>query len=308
MAGLLLAPLTVAAQGAPGAPAQPGPSLRPPPGAPAPQPAPLPLPLPPAAPLPLPGLAPGVLPAPQPLPPAPEATGIIRPALVAELSQSTVEITTGFTGTELLVFGATDRLLGPQPGGAAQDDVVVIAHNAAQPMIVRRKVNVLGFWINGPSARFRRVPGYYAVTATRPLRELLPPDELDSKRIGLAHLPLESTGVQDPAYRQALEQLKRDAQLWQEPEMPLHIAGSRLFRARLHLPATVQTGDYVVEVLLVRDGRVRARQALDFKVDRVGMAARIADVAADAPLVYGVLCVLLAAFAGWLGSVLFRRG
>ncbi|MBO1080130.1 TIGR02186 family protein [Roseomonas haemaphysalidis] len=298
LAGLLLAPLCAAAQGVPASP-DAGLPVLPPPA----------LPLPPLTPLPPPP-APGgadAPPAPRPLPTSPEAAGIIRPALVAELSQSTVEITTGFTGTELLVFGATDRLLGPQPGGAPQDDVVVIARNAAEPMIVRRKVNVLGFWINGPSARFRSVPGYYAVTATRPLRDLLPADELETKHIGLSHLPLEATGVQDPAYRQALEQLKRDAQLWQEPETPLHIAGSRLFRARLHLPATVQTGDYVVEVLLVRDGRVRARQALDFKVDRVGMAARIADVAAEAPLVYGVLCVLLAAFAGWLGSVLFRR-
>jgi len=305
-------------------PAAAQPALLPPGAADAP---PLPLPLPPAPlPPPAPGsgapgigspglAAPGLStpgpvdapPVPRPTLPAPEAA-IIRPALVAELSQSTVEITTGFTGTELLVFGATDRLLGPQPGGAPQDDVVVIARNAAEPMIVRRKVRVLGFWINGPSARFRSVPGFYSVTATRPLRDLLAADELETKRIGLAHLPLDSTGVQDPAYRQALLRLKLDSQLWQEPETPLHIAGSRLFRARLHLPAIVQTGDYIVEVLLVRDGRVRARQELGFRVDRVGMAARIADVATEAPLVYGVFCVLLAAFAGWLGSVLFRRG
>nr|WP_237182391.1 TIGR02186 family protein [Roseomonas marmotae] len=234
-------------------------------------------------------------------------TRIARPALVAELSQRTVEITTGFTGTQLLVFGATDRLLGPQPDGSPGDDVLVIAQNAPEPMIVRRKIQVLGLWINGPSARFRSVPGFYAVTGTRPLREMLSLQERATKHLGLDQLPLQSTGVQDADYREALLRLKQDSRQWQEQETPMHIAGSRLFRARLDLPATVQTGDYQVQVLLIREGRVVARQELGFEVDRVGVAARIADVAEEQPLVYGLLCILLAAFAGWMGSVLFRR-
>ena len=43
-------------------------------------------------------------------------------------------------------------------------------------------------------------------------------------------------------------------------------------------------------------------------MDRVGTADRIATVAEDQPVLYGLACVFLAAFAGWLGSVLFRRG
>jgi uncharacterized protein (TIGR02186 family) len=251
---------------------------------------------------------------PSPAPAAPVLEGpadptarIARPALVAELSQQTVEITTGFTGTQLLVFGATDRLLGPQPGGAPGDDVLVIAQNAPEPMIVRRRIRVLGFWINGPSARFRSVPGFYVVTGTRSLRDMLPDDERSTKHLGLDKLPLQSTGIQDPDYRQALLQLKQDARQWREQDTPLHIAGSRLFRARLDLPATVQTGDYQVQVLLIRQGRVMARQELGFRVERVGAAAQIAEVAEQQPLVYGIFCVLMAAFAGWMGSVLFRR-
>ena len=323
--GLLLAALLPAA-----APAQPAPppaahpvfeelALAPPPGGrpailpPAPT-APLLVqspPLLPDAPAPLLPPPPAPVPAPVPAPAAPvldaPAAATPRPALVAELSQARVEITTGFTGTELLVFGATDRLIGPQPGAGHGDDVLIVAQNAPQPMVVRRKIRVLGFWINGPSARFRSVPGVYLLTGTRPLREMLSADERSTKRLGLENLPLESTGIQDPSYRQALLQLKQDAHLWWEADTPLRIAGARLFSARLPLPATVQTGDYRVEVMLVRDGRVLARQELGFRVERVGTAASIADVARQEPLVYGVICILLAAFAGWMGSVLFRR-
>jgi uncharacterized protein (TIGR02186 family) len=298
------APLSPAPQGALADPVPQGAPASPDPATPLTQLLPPPLPAPPPAPAPLPGPAPAT-PGAADLPAS--VADLARPALVAELSQTRIEITTGFTGTELLVFGATDRLIGAQFGTGAGDDVLVIAQNEPEPMVVRRKTRVLGFWINGPSARFRSVPGFYALTGTRALSDMLSADERSGKRLGLDSLPLESTGVQDPAYRQALLRLKRDAQLWQEQETPLQVAGSRLFSARLHLPATVQTGDYQVQVLLVREGRVLARQELSFRVERVGTAARIADVAEQQPLVYGMICILLAAFAGWMGSVLFRR-
>ncbi|MFC4168695.1 TIGR02186 family protein, partial [Teichococcus aestuarii] len=187
------------------------------------------------------------------------------------------------------------------------DDVLVIAQGPAQPMVVRRKVRVLGLWLNGASARFWRVPGYYLLAGTRPLAEVLSEEERAAKRIGLEALPLEAAGNQQSEFREALMELKQAAGLWGEAGS-MHIAGARLFRASLPLPATVPTGDYLVQVLLVREGRVVARQELGFRVGRVGTAARIANVAKVQPVVYGLLCILLAALAGWLGSVLFRRG
>ena len=111
-----------------------------------------------------------------------------------------------------------------------------------------------------------------------------------------------------PGTMAALLGLESDSGLWLEDPAPVEIAGSRLFHARLQLPAAVPTGDYQVEVLLVRSRRIVARQALAFRVDRVGAADRIATVAADQPFLYGLSCILFAALAGWLGSVLFRRG
>ena len=40
---------------------------------------------------------------------------------------------------------------------------------------------------------------------------------------------------------------------------------------------------------------------------RVGTAAEITTVSHEQPLLYGLACIALAAFAGWIGSVLFRR-
>lgn len=226
-----------------------------------------------------------------------------QPALVAELAETKVEITTGFTGGSILVFGTAAR-----PIGATGDEILVVATGPGQPMVVRQKVRVLGFWVNGPSARFPDVPGYYAIAGTRPPWEMLPEPERQERRLGLDALPLRATGRQAPAFRAALLELKQQEGLWAEQATPVAIAGGQLFHARLPLPATVLTGDYTVQVLLVRQARVVARQELIFRVDRVGTAASINALARQAPALYGLLCVAVAALAGWIGSILFRRG
>jgi uncharacterized protein (TIGR02186 family) len=235
--------------------------------------------------------------------PAAAQTPASTPLLTADLSTERVEISTGFTGASVIVFGATEALIGPQSG----EDVVVLAWGPPQPTVVRRKVNVLGFWVNGPAATFPEIPGFYAIAATRPVWDLLPEEARRSGRLGLDALPLRAEGSQAPAFRAALLELKQQDGRWQEYAAPVAVAGGRLFSARVSFPDTVQTGDYRIEVLLVRDRRIVARQELFLRVDRVGTAAWIATIARNAPLLYGVGCILLAALAGWLGSVLFRR-
>lgn len=224
--------------------------------------------------------------------------------LVAALSRTDIEVTTGFTGASLVVFGSTEQPIGP--GG---DEVIVVARGPTRPIVVRRKVSVVGIlWVNGPSARFPEVPGYYVLAGTRPAWQILPEEERQRNALGLDALPLRSTGARSPRFRAALLDLERSSGMWLEDSRPVEIEGSRLFYVRLPLPAAVPTGDYKVEVLLVRSRRIIARQELEFRVDRVGAADRIATVARAQPVVYGMACVLVAALAGWLGSVLFRRG
>ncbi len=234
---------------------------------------------------------------------APPARAQDDQPLVAALSQPEVQITTGFSGAALTIFGSTGEPLGP--GG---DEVLIVVRGPTRPMVVRRKEHVLGFlWVNGPSARFAEVPGYYAIAGTRAVWQILPEPIRQQNALGLDALPLTSTGARSPAFRAALLDLERESGLWKEHVAPIEIIGSRLFHMRLDLPATVPTGLYRVEVLLVRSRRIVARQDLSFEVDRVGTADRIASVADDQPLIYGILCVVLATLAGWLGSVLFRR-
>jgi uncharacterized protein (TIGR02186 family) len=234
----------------------------------------------------------------QPVPPP-----VAPPSLAAELSTNRIEVTTAFAGGEILVFGATERLI-----GQAGDEIIVLATGPATSLVVRRKIQVLGLWINGPSARFNRIPSFWILAATQPVAEMLGEADRAELRLGLDLLQLPQLGGRAPEFRAALRELKQNSGLWVDQVRPVQVSGGRLFHARLPVPSTVQTGEYRVQVLLVRQRRVVARQELSLEIERVGSAARIADVAEDLPVLYGVASILLAAFAGWLGSVLFRRG
>ena len=131
---------------------------------------------------------------------APVGAAAQEPPLVASLSDREIEVSTGFTGADLLVFGATDAPIGP--GG---DEILVVVRGPTRPVVVRRKVRALGVvWVNGPAARFSDVPGFYAIAGTRPAWQLLPEQERQGNGLGLDALPLVSTGSRNPQFRAAL--------------------------------------------------------------------------------------------------------
>jgi hypothetical protein len=77
-------------------------------------------------------------------------------ALIADLPSHPIAITTGFAGTELLLFGATE----------GEGDVVVIVRGPDGETSVRRKARVAGIWINRDELRFSGVPTFYRIASS----------------------------------------------------------------------------------------------------------------------------------------------
>lgn len=228
--------------------------------------------------------------------------GVARAPLVADLSEHLVAITTGFAGTDVLLFGATDD----------EGDVVVVIRGPSHSISLHRKSTVLGIWVNTASMGFDRVPSFYAVAASRPLEEMAGAAELDRHEIGIEHLKLElprAKASENVAmqWRDALVRTHVDADLFQPEVGRVAFLGNRLFRAEFHLPANVPTGSYQVQVFLIRDQRVQSAQITPLIVSRIGVQAEIFDFAHQRSALYGVIAILLALFAGWLGNAVFRK-
>lgn len=221
-------------------------------------------------------------------------------ALVAEVSQREIAVSTGFTGAELIVYGAKDTI---------PADVVITVRGPHTPVVVRQRTRIAGIWVNGASAVFETAPGFYAVASTRPLAELLPEAERRRLRLGLDMLPLRANEPRPgDGFRQALIALKVERGLYREENSGVTVTGERLFSARIFLPPTVPPGLYQVDVFGIENRRVEAVRDLTFAVRRVGTSAEIWRFAHVHPWLYGVGAVIAAAVVGWAGSVVFRRG
>ncbi|HLN22785.1 MAG TPA: TIGR02186 family protein [Patescibacteria group bacterium] len=222
--------------------------------------------------------------------------------LVADLSNHLVAITTGFAGANVLLFGAVE----------GDGDVVVVVRGPSRPEVVRRRERILGIWINRAQATVADAPVYYRVAASRPLDQVAPAAVLGRHQIGIDHLDLHikryDKSVSDSDYLQALLRLKQRVGLYSAKPGLVNFVGGRLFRTEMDFPANVPTGTYIVEVYLMRGGEVASAQTTPLIISKTGIGAEVFDFANRQAALYGVMAILLAASAGWLAAIAFRRG
>ncbi|MCS6779997.1 MAG: TIGR02186 family protein [Geminicoccaceae bacterium] len=236
------------------------------------------------------------------------AASLPRPAhavgLVSDLSHRLIAITTAFAGTEVLLFGALE-----EPGA----DVVVLVRGPLVEQAVRRKSRVGPIWLNTAELRFRAVPGYLAVAASKPLDQLVPPAERARYQLGPDDQPLEPIGAagrderEIAAFKAALVRNKQRQGLWAADVGKIVFLGDRLFRTTLAFPANVPPGSYQVQVLEIRDGVVTGAQSSALAISKVGIEAELYFFARNQAALYGLLSVLIAVGAGWGASLAFQR-
>ena len=231
----------------------------------------------------------------------PRATQPNEP-LIADLSDHLVAITTGFAGTEVLLFGAVDM-----PG-----EVVVVVQGPKREVRMHRKSRVLGIWMNTASMTFEAVPSYYAINASGPLDEIALPQVRARQQMGLDNLDLPlPRGRASPNvaqdWRAALIRAKQREGHYHGEVGDVHFLGQRLFRADITFPANVPTGSYTVETYYLRDGRVVGAQTTPLMVGKVGIEAELYDFAYQHAKLYGLVAIVIALVAGWVAHSIFRK-
>ena len=224
--------------------------------------------------------------------------------LVSGLSQDTIQITSNYTGTDIVVFGAIEQAQNPQGR-----NIVVVVRGPDEPMTVRRRDRIAGVWVNSDAARFEGLPAYYYLASTEPVAKIAPASALARYGIGLQSLRPSAIGSHhDPEpFRQAAIRYHQRAGLYTESPGSIDFLSESLFRTRVPVPAGVTRGQYNVEVYLFRDGEVVSAQSTPLFVDASGLERRLFNMAHDSPLSYGLACVFMAMLLGWVSSVLFRR-
>jgi uncharacterized protein (TIGR02186 family) len=252
---------------------------------------------------------------PPPLPPAAQLPPVPLEKIEADVSTRSVEVTTGFTGHEILVFGAIDNSQAPEEQTGFYD-VVVVVEGTPFPVVVRRKSDVAGVWINTSSVTFASVPSYYAIASTRPIEEIAGPEVLERHAIGFAHIKMTPApgyrwsfkDYELASFKAAVIRLKQQDGLYVvENKDGVTFTGRSLFRSTIGLPANVPVGPLVARTYLFRNGEVLSAHIARVTLERKGIERVLHDFAFRFPFTYGMIAVILAVLAGLLGTAFFRR-
>ncbi|MDF8332719.1 TIGR02186 family protein [Novosphingobium cyanobacteriorum] len=233
--------------------------------------------------------------------------GARDPILVPEISQHEIQVRQGFTGADLLLFGA---ILSPEGSRAAGDyDIVVVLEGPVRSIVVREKQKVAGVWVNAQASEFRSAPSFFAIASNRPIRQIVDDKTAAIYELGLDWLQLSPIGVIEPKLQQrfsaGLVDLMKRQGLYQQNEGGVQIREQVLYQARISLPSSVQTGTYTAETFAVRRGKVVASAVTRVEVTKEGFERFVAVNAQRNGLIYGLFAVLLSVAMGWIAGRLF---
>lgn len=229
------------------------------------------------------------------------------PILVPEISEHQVEVRQGFTGTELLLYGAILDPSGVRAG--SEYDIVVVLKGPTEAIRVREKQKVFGIWLNAESTAFRSAPTFFAVASSRPIDAIVDERTAAIYELGLDYLQLSPTGTIDPEeqtrFTAGLVDLLERQNLYQQDPGGVSISEQVLYQARIDLPSNVPTGIYTAETFAIRDGRVVTSATAEVEVLKLGFERFVATVAEGQPFFYGLSAVALSIFMGWAAGRVF---
>jgi uncharacterized protein (TIGR02186 family) len=237
-----------------------------------------------------------------------------KESVQADVSARSVAVTSSFNGIEIVIFGAVDNSQQPSAESGFYD-VMIVVEGVPGRIVVRRKSNVAGLWLNTSAATFDLVPSYYAIASTRPIDEIASEEFRASHGVGFQHLRLTPAFGQTQAlstedveeYKRAIVRLKQKQGLYIQDNFSVAFIGRSLFRATIVLPANVTVGPFETRVYLFREEKLLSQYSVRLNLEREGLERHLHGFAFGYPTLYVLMTVAIAVAAGLIASTVFRK-
>jgi len=219
--------------------------------------------------------------------------------LSIELSSDHVDITTGFTGGSVVLFGTKSW----------SGDMVIELEGPRKDVVVRKKDNVFGAWVNRSWMTFKDIPVYYDLAYNAQ-----GDDAYVAIGAGVNSFDFFATRNEKTKdtkrwklYRQAYIVERQNQGFYPLERKKISFLDDNFFRVDMHLPANVPKGLYTVRALLVRGDKVVHRVEKTFKVGQVGFSAKVYSFAQKESFAYAALVIFIAVVSGWVSNKVARR-
>ncbi len=229
--------------------------------------------------------------------------------VVLGLSQDEVAITATFEGSEILIFGAVKRDR-PVPPWADPLQVAITVAGPSEPVTVRRKERRFGIWVNAASIDVNSAPSFYAVATSAAFQDTV--SAVEDLRHGISipsaiqTVGATATAADVDAFTAALIRIRDREGLYQLREGSVSLDRETLFRTSIAMPANLTEGPYTTRIFLTRGGDVISSYETVIPVRKVGLERWLYTLSRSQPLLYGLMSLAIAIFAGWSAAAAFR--
>lgn len=211
-------------------------------------------------------------------------------AIAVDLAQEKIDITTGFNGAYLTLYGVQK-----QPG------IVAVSITSPQrDTMVRLKESVSGIWMNRQHIRYDGVPYYYDYAVSGEI------SEADLQGLGIG-ARAQIADEQPEEFTQGLIRNKQAKKLYPKAAEEIKFIEDGFFKTSFYIPSMVPTGIYEIKTYLIQNGQVREERVQEMHVEHVGMSAAISHFAHQYAFAYGLMCVAFAVSVGWFSNFVRRR-
>jgi uncharacterized protein (TIGR02186 family) len=231
--------------------------------------------------------------------------------LVSQVSSDEVAITSSFAGQTLTVFGSIEPDTGSeQKFVEGPYHVVITVTGPLQKRVARKMTNQFGIWINTQQAVYEEFPSFYQVLSDGKLDIITNPITLAETAIPLDSPAMGKTTAlypQSQLFRGELVELMKKKGQFKLNEQGVIFRSDTFYFAQVALPSDAPVGPYIAHTYLFKDGAIIAEKSNGFSVRKIGFERFLGIASRQQPLLYGLVCVALALFTGWLGGVVFKR-
>lgn len=231
--------------------------------------------------------------------------------LVSQLSNDSIEITSSYDGERMTFFGS----IAPDAGSGERFvtgpfHVVIVIQGPTQNRVAREKTHNFGIWLNTDQVEFDNFPSYLHILSSGRLTDITDIATLTANAIVPEAYTLAASTAdwwKTEIFSRELIRLMGEEGLFGIQDNAVNFLSDTFYSARLTLPSNAPPGPYVALTYVFKNGAVIARKSEGFSVRKIGFERFLAQSAVQQPLLYGLICVVLALFTGWLGGAIFKR-
>ena len=229
--------------------------------------------------------------------------------LTSIVSTPVVRITSSFDGAMLSLFGTIEPDV---PGTPLEGpyNIITVVTGPLQDRVTRIKTSNFGIWSNTDEVKFKRFPSFYAVISSGRLDGIASEEVLQAnsvRPIDQARRTAQATGLKAEQFSGQLVRLMTEENHFITREDGVRFLSDTAYFINLALPSDVANGAFLVRTMVLKDRQIVAERADGFSVRKSGFENFVFVASRQQPLLYGLVCVLLALGSGWLAGVVFKR-